>query len=493
MTGPAADARSERRAWTLAALAAGAIAFLPFARIVASGSSFFFRDLSRYFIPMRLFVLEGLRRGEVRFWNPWDNEGIPLPTMPIGYPLELLQVLWPTAAGITVGMALHFPLAALAFVALARHLGLRPVAAAGGAIAYAIGGFALSMVNLYVYVHALAWAPLVLWTALRAADGGRRRLALAALVCGIALSTTGLELVIQTLIVAGALCVHPWDVRRLLRVAASAALGLGLAAPVFTVLGRVTAGTARAAGFSADGVLNQSVHPLTFLQVVVGDLYGRLANVTNEWWGGRFFENGFPYVMSLYLGAATIALAAAGLASRRPHRRTLAAIAAVAAVVSLGRWVGWMPIVDAVPASLRLFRYPTKAFFSIHLVTALLAAYGLDAVAGGERRALRVLAGCGSAAAVLLLLAPAGPLVLPGAFASFRTRFFPATVPPDAAAAALDHVSRDAALGGSLVLLVTLLGWLVLAGRLAGSRAALAAAALVAADLLRTGAALNPT
>ncbi|HET9317182.1 MAG TPA: hypothetical protein VFQ51_16435, partial [Vicinamibacteria bacterium] len=166
---------------------------------------------------------------------------------------------------------------------------------------------------------------------------------------------------------------------------------------------------------------------------------------------------------------------------------------AIAAVVSLGRWVGWMPIVDAVPASLRIFRYPTKAFFSIHLVAALLAAYGLDAVAGGERRALRVLAGCGSAAAALLLLAPAGPLVLPGALASFRTRLFPATVPPDAAAAALDHLLRDAALGGSIALLVALLGWLVLSERVAGSRAALAAAALVAADLLRTGAALNPT
>jgi hypothetical protein len=482
-----------RKGWVAAGLVAAVIAFLPFLRGVAAGSSFFFRDLARYFIPVRLFAVEGLRRGELRFWNPYDNEGMPLSMMPVGYPLELLHVLWPTPAGITLLTALHFPLAAIAFVVLARHLGVRPVAAAGGAIAYAVGGFALSMINLYIYVYTLAWAPLVIWGILRAADGGGRRLAAGAVLCGIAFSTTGLELILQTVIIAGALCLSRRDAGRLVRVAATVLLGLALAAPVYAVMGQAMKGTPRAAGFPSDGVLNQSVHPVTLLQVVAGDLHGRLANITNEWWGGRFFENGFPYVMSLYLGAAALALAAAGLAGRRPHRGRLAAIAALALCVCLGRWVGWMALVEWLPASLRIFRYPAKAFFSVHLVVALLAAHGLDALCRNERRAVRVLLACGALGALLLLLAPAAPALLPRGTAWFFAGFFPSTVSASAVAAAVHHILRDAALGGGLVLGVTVLAGLAWQGWLPGTRAAVGAAALLAVDLLRTGAGLNPT
>jgi hypothetical protein len=491
LSAPDAPDRDERRAWLWAGLMVAVVTFAPFLRGIAAGSSFFFRDLSRYFFPMRLFALEGLRHGELRFWDPYDSEGIPL-VVSWGYPLELLQALWPSPAGITFVMALHFPLAAIAFLVLARRLGLRPIAAGGGAIAYALGGFALSMINLYIYVHTLAWAPLVVWGLLRAAEGGRRALAWAALLCGIALSTTGLELVLQTLIVAAALGLRGRDVRRPLRMAAAVLLGLGLCAPVFAVLGGATVGTARSAGFVPDAVLNQSVHPFTFLQVVVADLYGRLANMTNDWWGIYFFEHGFPYVVSLYLGATTVVLAAAGLASRREHRRRLLAILAVATVVCLGRWGGWPALLDWIPASWRIFRFPTKAFFSIHLVVALLAAYGLDALCRTEARALRALIACGLGAGGLLTLAPALPALWPSGTAWFLAHFFPTSFRATSTAAALDHILGDAAVGGGLLLGVTLLAALAWTARLAGSRAALGAAAVIAADLLRTGAGLNP-
>jgi hypothetical protein len=347
------------------------------------------------------------------------------------------------------------------------------------------------MVNLYIYVHALAWAPLVVWGIVRAADGGRRRLAVAALLCGIAFSTAGIELVLQTMIVGGALCLRASDLRRPARAAASVLLGLALAAPSYAVLARAMGGTARSAGFPPDSVLNQSVHPLTFLQVVIGDLYGRLPNITNDWWGGRFFENGFPYVVSLYLGGATLALAAAGLASRRAHRGRLAAIAGLAVVVCLGRWIGWMALLELAPAFLRIFRYPTKAFFSVHLVVALLAAYGLDALCRNDRRAMRVLVASASAGGLLLVLAPALPALVPRVLAWFHAGL-PDGVSAAAAAATAHHVLADAALGGSLVLGVAALAVLARSGRLPGSRAAIGAAALVTADLLRTGAGLNP-
>lgn len=96
MSAPEAGEQAGRRGFAIAAAVAAAVSFLPFLRGVAAGHSFFFRDLSRQFFPLRLFALEGLRGGELRFWNPYDNEGVPLSLMPAGYPLELLQALWPS-------------------------------------------------------------------------------------------------------------------------------------------------------------------------------------------------------------------------------------------------------------------------------------------------------------------------------------------------------------------------------------------------------------
>ncbi|HET9317183.1 MAG TPA: hypothetical protein VFQ51_16440 [Vicinamibacteria bacterium] len=489
---PTVGARNETRAWAIAAAVAAFVSFLPFLRGLLAGRTFYFRDLSRQFWPSRLYVLQGLLHGELRFWNPYNHEGIPLPFSPVGYPLELLQVLWPTGAGLSLLLALHVPLAALAFLLLARELRLSPLAAAGGGLVYALGGFTLSTLNFYVYLHAMAWAPVVLWGVLRAAEGGRRRLAVAAVVGAIAWTTAGVELVAQAFAVATVLAWRRGDAKRLGRAAAAAALSLGLAAPVLLVMSGATAGTARAQGFSADLVLNQSIHPFTWLQVVVGQLYGVLSGGAERWWGANFFENGFPYILSLYLGAAALAVAAGGAAHARPERPRLLLLALLAIVICLGRFAGWERVIDALPASLRGLRFPTKAFFTVHLVVALLVAFGLEALAQGRRRAQSAIAAAGLALGGALTLAPALPALAPASTAWFIRHFFPPGVSPLAGAELLDSILADAAVGGGVAVLAGLVALGGRLGALSGAGAGLLTVALMAADLLRTGAGLNP-
>lgn len=481
------------RAWAIASAAVAAVSFVPFLRGVLAGDTFYFRDLSRAFFPTRLFVLEGLRRGELRFWNPFNHEGVPLPFSPLGYPLDLLQLLRPDEAGLSLLLALHVPLAALGFLLLARELRTAPVAAAGGSLLYALGGFALSTLNFYVYLQAVAWAPIAVWALLRAAEGGGRRVALAAVAVAIAWSTAGVEIVAQAVAVGAVLAWRARDVRRAWRVALATLLSVGLAAPVLLVMSGASAGTARARGFAADAVLNQSVHPFTFLQTIVGRLYGELDDIANRWWGVNFFENGFPYILSLYLGATALALAAGGLSGSSAARGRLALLAVAAVIACLGRFVGWAPIVDALPAPLRGFRFPTKAFFTLHLAVAMLCALGLQALADGHRRAQSAIAAAALALGGLLTLAPAWPVLAPQGTAWFIAHFFPTALSPATRAALLDGMLADAARGGLVVILLALLTLGTRRGVLAGRRAALIAVGLLAADLLRTGAGLNPT
>jgi hypothetical protein len=469
------------------------LALVPFLRGLASGAAFYFRDLSLYFLPVRRFALEGLAAGEVRLWNPYVHEGVPLSLPAVAYPLDLLQLLRPDEAGASAVLALHVPLAALLFFVLARSLTLGRVAAAGGALVYALGGFVLSSLNLYVHLQAAAWAPLLALALARVLEGGGRRAAAgAAAVLAVALSTTGVEIVAQAIVAGIAIGGPGRDGRSRGHAALALGLGAAIAAPVLLLVTGQVAGSARGHGFPTEVVLAHSVHPFTLVQTLVGGLYGNLSNLAGEWWGENFFPRGFPYVLSLYLGAGTLALAAVGARSRHPLVPRLLLLAGLGLVVAMGRWAGLAGLVDALPA-LRLFRFPAKAFFTVHLAVALLASVGLSSLAGSaDRRPWRRLALASGALGVLLVLLPPLPRLLPAATAAFARAFFPPAFTADARAATLARVLADAATGGAVALGVAAVALLTLRASLAHARAAWMVAAFVAADLLRTGAGLNP-
>ena len=114
-----------------------------------------------------------MREGRFALWNPLVFEGsFQLPAV---YPPDLLHALWPSPVFVSWLLTLHLPLAALAAYWLARELGAsRPGAFQSGAV-YALGGFALSCLNLYVFLQALALAPFVAGLLRRAALRGGRQ------------------------------------------------------------------------------------------------------------------------------------------------------------------------------------------------------------------------------------------------------------------------------------------------------------------------------
>jgi hypothetical protein len=479
------------------ATAVGVVAFLPFLGGVLSGASLYFRDLALHFLPLRRMALEGLRSGHVPFWNPYLHEGVPLSVPAVGYPLDLLQLLRPDERGISLVLALHVPLAAAGFYALARRLLATPrSAAAGGALTYALGGFVLSTVNLYVHLEAAAWAPLVVLALAEIVTSGRARaVAAAGLFVGMALSTTGIEIVVQAIAVGLALGRWPRRGRRARALGgAGAALVLGalLAAPVLVLLASQVVGSVRGRGFETEVVLAHSVHPFSLLQVLVAGLFGNVSHLAAEWWGQNFFPRGFPYVMSLYLGPAALVLSGLGAATRHPLSRRLVIVALVGLVLCLGRWSGLAVLVDAVPG-LDAVRYPVKAFFAVHLSLALLVSLGLSSLLGpasrGRWTGLAVSAGgLGGLLSLALLL----PHLAPTASGAFAAAFLPPGFDPGGRAAVLSQVLGDAAIGGVAAIAVAAVALLARRGALPPPRAASLVVAVVVADLLRAGTGLNP-
>ncbi len=486
MTGP----RPRLDSWAIARLATALVSFLPFAYGLVAGGAFYFRDLSSYFFPIRRFVVEGLRHGEVRRFNPYVNEGIPVVLPPVAYPLDLLQALVPNEWGFSLLLALHVPLAALGFLYLGRTLGLRPSAAALGALAYALSGFSLSCVNLYIHVEALAWAPLVIALLLRASAGGARETAMAGAALAVCLSTTGVEIAGQAVACAFVLGASR-RVRDQLRFGFAVLLGFALAAAPLVSLARLVSGSRRDAGFSVAESLDHSVHPVSLLQTLVAGLFGDPVASGYSYWGAAFWGGPSPYFLSLYLGGGVVCLAAIGALGAERHRGRLLLLLAAALLVCLGRFARLDVVLELAPFLTR-FRFPVKAFFTVLVASSLLSGLGAEQLARSRQAwrpfaVLSALVGLGLLS--LSLLEPA----LPSVFGWLEGRFFVEAYPQALRGAALRAVAGDAA-GGALALLALAgIAALALRLRLSLEAAVVAVTALVAADLLRAGAGLNPT
>jgi hypothetical protein len=349
------------------------------------GATYFFRDFGITFYPMHRFWGSELAAGRWPFWNPYVQEGLAaFPITTTGYPLDVLHGLWHGPAAVSFLLTLHFPLAALGAYALARELGTRPRGALASGATFALGGLAVSSLNLYVFLQALAWAPWVVLYLRRAATRGGRQLPAAAFVLALAF-TTALEFIAQALLV-GLVVGAFWEPGRwrlaLARMLLAVALGAALAAvPLSLVIG-VLPETIRGGGLSVTSQMDYQVHPAVLVQVLIRDFFGSIASPIGQWWGQRFFPNGFPYFVTLYIGAAGVALAASGLGGFGKRQRHLLAVLAILGVwYALGTWGGLAPLVAPL---FSMFRNPSKALLLPHLIGAVLVGRGLDRLGAGE-------------------------------------------------------------------------------------------------------------
>ncbi|HVR71304.1 MAG TPA: hypothetical protein VMT87_10715 [Vicinamibacteria bacterium] len=474
-----------RRAARLTPLALALASLLPHARAVWPDLTYYFRDFTVTFYPLRLFWARELRAGRWPGWNPYVYEGVP--ALPVLYPPDLLHVLSPDPAFVSWLLTLHFPLAALAAYALARDLGLGRAGAFVAGAVFSLSGLCLSSLNLYVFLQALALSPLLVLTLRRAALQGGRFVPAAAVVFALSLSTLAVEFAAQAVVLGLLLALA--DVPRPragARLAVALAVGAGLAAVPVLVTAGILRESVRGAGFAPEVALGNAVHPAVLLQALVPDLFGSLAAPVEAWWGGRFFSKGFPYLLSLYLGPLALALAATGaVGSSLGRRRTLVLLCAGAfglwyalgAPAGLAGWIARLPGTD-------WFRFPSKAMLLPVLALATLAgagAHGLARGLGWRRFAFT----CAIVAAVPLILA--GLVGLAGrtvaAWAAVPEALFP---PVQRAVVAQGAQAALLALGGALV------AALVCRGRLGALPGLALLATLLVGDLARAGAGLNP-
>jgi hypothetical protein len=463
------------------ALAAALVSLLPNPRAALPGLSYYFRDFSLTYYPLRAFFTGEAAAGRWPFWNPYLHEGSAV--FPMLYPLELVQVLWPGPAFVSWLLTLHLPIAALTMYALTRALGASRWGAFAAGAAFALSGLALSALNLHWFLQALALAPLVALAFRRAALCGGRAIVLAAIVLAVAISTLAVEFAAQGLLLGLGLglAARP-RARAGARMLLAAVLGAGLAAlPIALMLGIVDE-SLRGAGLPRELALQGTLHPLALLQLVVPDLYGSLSEPLRFWWGGRLFPGGTPYFMSLYLGPVALVLAGAGVLALAPReRRVVLGFGLTGFWYALGPLGGLSPILAPL---LRWFRFPVKAMLLPVMVLALLAGFGVDRLRRG--RGWKAAASVAAGLLLLVALLPAVLAVRGDAIASWLD------ISPRSEAAMRSTLRVECAGTALLAAALIAVALSVPRRRLEPRRASLLVAGLLVLDLSHAGMGLNP-
>ena len=372
-------------------------------------------------IPFRLFwATEFHRTGHIPLWNPYMFGGLPFVGAMHGdifYPTSFLRLLLSPDTVLNIVFALHLVLAGVFTYVFLRTVGATWTASVTGGVAYQLSGIVASLVSPghdgKMAVSALL--PLLLVGLLL---GIRKRrvegFGLVALVVGLDLLSPQTQMTQYSLIMAGLftlwLCFgdaeRPADTRwrwtSLGLAAAAVAVGFGIDMVQLLPFIHYTAYGARSAG--AQGWAYATAYAMP-PENILDWLVPTFTGILDKYWGSNFFK-----LHSEYVGAATLALAAVGVANAARRRLIwfLGGASLLFLLVALGAHTPFYQLWYALVPGVKVTRAPGMAFFIPTFVFACLAAFGVERLERGE--GARVLRGVAIAAGVLLLLGASGAL-----------------------------------------------------------------------------------
>lgn len=322
------------------------------------------RDQLMLFLPLKRYVAQRLRAGELPDWWPWDGLGQPLAALPVAsvfHPTTLGYLALPFEWAYALQTLLPFPVALVGAFALARTLGLRRWGASLAATVFTCSFYFVALseqtqMHLAAMTLPWAWRELVCVARLRRASWVGLALSVANLLVGgdpmlVELAALG---ALPLLAAVG----FQWE--RLARVAGAAAVGLGLGAVQWIPMLFLWAESPRAAGLGIDTSDFWALRPAHLRGLVLP---------------GSFEPTSFLFE-STYLGLPVLVFAALGVSRPWRWRWPLLALVLAAAWLAVGRAGGLWSAFSLLIPGWRGFQFPAKVLALAVLALSLLAARG---------------------------------------------------------------------------------------------------------------------
>ena len=365
------------------------LVFASFPQVVLGLETFVARDFGFFAYPLAHFQQQCFWHGEIPFWNPYNNCGVPFlaqwNTMPL-YPPALFYLALPLKWSLGMFSLLHLWWAGIGMYFLARRWSGNDFAAAFAGIAFAFNGFTLNLVMWPSHIATFSWLPWVVLLAELAWREGGRKIILAAFVGALQMLAGGPEIILFTWLIVSALWLQQFifnespRAKMLWRFPLVVALIISLTLAQLLPFLDLVAHAQRETGFAdlrwsmpASGLANFLV-PMAF------------GNTGTE---GIFFQHGQFWTSSYYLGLGTLWLALLALVSLRERRVWLLGIIAIVGLIfALGENTPVLPLVRKLLPQLSFITYPIKYVAVTIFAAPLLAAFALANFAKAQKKLL---------------------------------------------------------------------------------------------------------
>ncbi len=363
------------------------LVFASFPQVVLGLETFVARDFGFFAYPLAHFQQDCFWHGEIPFWDPYNNCGVPFlaqwNTMPL-YPPALFYLLLPLKWSLGMFSLLHLWWAGFGMYFLARHWTQNNFAAAFAGVAFAFNGFALNLIMWPSHMATFSWLPWVVLLAESAWREGGKKIFLAAIAGALQMLAGGPEIILFTWLIVSALWLQQFIFGESPRGAMLWRFPLVVALVITLTLVQLlpfldlVAHAQRETGF-AD--LRWSMPGFGLANFLVPMAFGSTGTE------GIFFQHGQYWTSSYYLGLGTLWLALAALFSLRERRAWLLGIIALAGLLfALGENTPMLPLVRKVLPQLSFITYPIKYIAVTIFAAPLLAAFALANFAKAQKK-----------------------------------------------------------------------------------------------------------
>jgi len=368
---------------------------------IGGRSTVFYRDLYLQYIGTARLLAGEILPDPPLLWDPLLNGGQPLlgnPNRFVLYPSRILYRFVSAVTGLNLEIVLHLLLGAIGMYLLVRRLGPGPWPAALAAYAWSLGGISISLSNHLGRFFAFHWIP---WMILGvegviAAKRQSRWWLLLVTISSVQWLTGGFEVILATGILAVSWVLMRARAGGFYSAMSQTVLALGVAPFLMAFqlipMAAMVLRSGRGGSLGASSILYWSLNPLRLVETVLPGVLGPIdvPELTGRYWGEHLVDNGAPYFLTLYLGVSVVFLVFAGAWGKKDRsvRWGLGTVVALSVVLALGRYnplAHWF--VETFPWLFPV-RYPIKAMTLMALPVAVLAAFGLEALADQRVRDL---------------------------------------------------------------------------------------------------------
>jgi hypothetical protein len=364
-----------------------------FPQVLLGLETFVTRDYGFFAYPLAYFQRKCFWHGELPFWNPYNNCGVPFlaqwNTMPL-YPPSLTYLLLPLPWSLSFFCLLHLWFAGFGMFFIARRWTGSSFAAAFAGVAFAFNGLTLNLLMWPSHIATLSWMPWVVLAVELAWREGGRKIILAAFAGALQMLAGGPEIILLTWISLLALWVQQFvkgespRVSMFWRFPLVVTLVISLAAAQLLPFLDLAAHSQRSAGYADT---RWSMPGWGWANFLVPMAFG------HTWTEGVFFQYEQSWTSSYYLGIGALWLALLAVWTVRERRvRLLGAAALIALIFAFGGNTFIYPALRKIIPQLSFVTYPIKYTLVVAFAAPLLAAFALarlfslSSTKGGECR-----------------------------------------------------------------------------------------------------------